>query len=253
MVFSSTSSGRAASRARLAAQIETREKGPAMKDDYWMSGDRSENEVMLENKGNINTLQRYRYVQYHQHSYYPDVAPKLLNTEEDLREVVQEELAIRERELFSDKNSKERFHHLKVRYWSLSQEWWRWRSAIQHGPGSRAFELWRSHPRWDAALVLVAVVRIDQSTTPAALGLGTARGFKVFNPEKTKLKELYKVNTEKGTDFFSRFFVRLSMFGMAGGSWKDPFELIEDAPPSYEGIMKDKKNPDGRAGGSSKA
>lgn len=80
-----------------------------------------------------------------------------------------------------------------------------------------------------------------------------ARGFKVFNPEKAKLKELYKVNTEKGTDFFSRWFVRLSMFGVVGDSWKDPFELIEDAPPSYEGIMKDKKNPDGRAGGSSKA
>ncbi|KAJ5326368.1 uncharacterized protein N7506_009470 [Penicillium brevicompactum] len=75
----------------------------------------------------------------------------------------------------------------------------------------------------DAALGLVAVVQIAVLTTPAALGT-----------EKKRLKELYKVNIEKGSDFLSRFIVRLSMFGVMGDSWEDPFAMIVDAPPSYE-------------------
>ncbi|KAK9860026.1 hypothetical protein MYU51_010225 [Penicillium brevicompactum] len=61
-----------------------------------------------------------------------------------------------------------------------------------------------------------------------------ARGFGISSTEKKRLKELYKVNIEKGSDFLSRFIVRLSMFGVMGDSWEDPFAMIVDAPPSYE-------------------
>ena len=256
MLFSSKS-GKAASQARLAAQTGTTEKRPATNEN-WINGDRSNTEIALEKKGDINALQRHRYVEYHGKTHYPDVSPHLLNTEEELREVVQEELAIREKEFSSDKSLKERLHYLSHRYWSLSQEWWRWRSGIHHGVGQRGFELWRSHPRWYMHRDLVKYCAGRQGCCARAcgccanrsiddtrsLGVGhctlecaccdRARGFEISTTEKKRLKELYKVNTEEGSDFLSRFIVRLSMFGVTGDSWEDPFAMIVDAPPSYE-------------------
>jgi hypothetical protein len=71
-----------------------------------------------------------------------------------------------------------------------------------------------------------------------------ARGFRVSNEEKKRLKELYKIKRQKeGADFRSNSITRLSIWGLFGNSWKDPFDMIDDAPPSYEEIPKNNKSP----------
>ncbi|CAG8185086.1 unnamed protein product [Penicillium salamii] len=260
MLFSSSKRGPAASQARLAAQIGTREALPLV-GEHWIGGDTTDTDIFLGSKGNINSLQRYRYRDYFDNlrEIYLDVCPNLLNTEEKLREVVQEEIANREKGCLST-GSSNRLQFLNARYWSLSQEWWRWRSALHPGTQLWGFELWRSHPRWymHRDLVNYCVGRqgccargcgccvnrkIDDSRI---LGIGhctlecacceRARGFKVSDEEKQRLKELYKISLEDREDFRSRAIVRTSIWGITGGSWKDPFEVIDDAPPSYEEV-----------------
>lgn len=262
MLLSSSKRGPAASKARLAAQIRTREKPPS-DGAHWMGGDMTDTDILLEKKGDIHALQRHRYQDYFDNlsKVYVDGCPNLLNTEEKLREVVQEEIANQEKGCPSTGGSN-RLQFLNARYWSLSQEWWRWRSALHPGPQLWGFELWRSHPRWymHRDLVNDCVGRqgccargcgccvnrkIDDSRI---LGVGhctlgcacceRARGFKVPEEEKQRLKELYKISLDKGEDFRSRAIVRVSIWGITGSSWRDPFDMIEDAPPSYEEVSK---------------
>ncbi|CAG8403968.1 unnamed protein product [Penicillium salamii] len=249
MSFSSSKRGPAASQARLAAQIGTREALPLV-GEHWIGGDTTDTDIFLGSKGNINSLQRYRYRDYFDNlrEIYLDVCPNLLNTEEMLREVVQEEITNREKGCLST-GSSNRLQFLNARYWSLSQEWWRWRSALHPGTQLWGFELWRSHPRWYMHRDLVNdCVGRQGLTTRGILGIGhctlecacceRARGFKVSDEEKQRLKELYKISLEDREEFRSRAIVRTSIWGITGGSWKDPFEVIDDAPPSYEEVRK---------------
>ncbi|KAJ5138724.1 uncharacterized protein N7515_003572 [Penicillium bovifimosum] len=272
--MSSQSKGHSsASQARLAAQIKSSEETPQELSGDTLWGDKFGPEIQHEKDGNINALQRHRYItfrNYHASSQLRDVSGNLLNTEEELREVVQEEIAIREGDHTSSENSKDRLLSLNAKYWTLSQEWWRWRSGLAHGFQSRGFELWRSHPKWYMHRDLIeecagrqgccaracgcCVNRdIDDSRT---LGAGhctlecgcceRARGFKVSNEEKKRLEELYKIDKQaedKGSDFHSLRISRLSIWGLVGDSRKDPFDMI-DAKPSYEEMPKNNKRLD---------
>ncbi|KAJ5847839.1 hypothetical protein N7455_011796 [Penicillium solitum] len=109
-------------------------------------GDKTSEEVDLEQSGDINALQRYRFV-LHWNNYRtrpPSFSRKLLFVEEDLREVVQEEISI-----------KEGLDALNVKYWLLEQIWWHHRSCLEDGFQLRVFQLWRSHPKWYMHRVLV--------------------------------------------------------------------------------------------------
>jgi hypothetical protein len=63
-----------------------------------LRGDKSSVEARLEQSGEINTLQRFRLVEHwHEDKAGPaNISHKLVFVEEDLREVVQEEISIKE-------------------------------------------------------------------------------------------------------------------------------------------------------------
>jgi hypothetical protein len=56
-----------------------------------IGGEKTETEIKLEKDGDINALQRYPHVTWRNNAVRPEASYELLDTEEDLREVVQEE------------------------------------------------------------------------------------------------------------------------------------------------------------------
>ena len=210
-------------------------------------GDKTSEEVDLEQSGDINALQRYRFV-LHWNNYRtrpPSFSRKLLFVEEDLREVVQEEISI-----------KEGLDALNVKYWLLEQIWWHHRSCLEDGFQLRVFQLWRSHPKWYMHRVLVEDCAGRQGCcarecgcclnrkTTRTLGVGhftvecgccrRARGFNFFEEDKRLLKERCR---EEITNITRHRLTRVAIWGLVGGSYDSPFDLI-DAPPSYD--AKDK-------------
>lgn len=102
-----------------------------------MIGDKTSNEVNLEQSGDINTLQRYRLGQYWSvnkrfNTKSPFISHKLLFIEEDLREIVQEELSIKEGATLN-KDAKDRLDALNAKYWFLEQQWWCYHSCLLDG------------------------------------------------------------------------------------------------------------------------
>ncbi|CAG8075656.1 unnamed protein product [Penicillium salamii] len=246
---------------------------------YCMTGDyEDDRDLELLKKGDLNQLQRYRLQDHLRRNSVQfqkgpsdhrirDVSPLLLGTEEDLREVVQEEIAIRQKDAGSPTSeSSIRLDSLQEKYWQLSQQWWRWRFSLEPGSQERAFELWRSHPRWYMHRDLIKECtsrqgccsrdcgccvnrKVDESRH---LGVGhctlecacceRARGFKIFSKTKERVKKMYQIeySAEKSAilDYRSLKIIRLSMFGITGGNWKNPFDMIEDVPPGYDQISK---------------
>ncbi|CAG8240000.1 unnamed protein product [Penicillium nalgiovense] len=109
--------------------------------DMAIGGEKSETEIKLERNGNINALQRYRYLTWRKNAIHPEVSYELLDTEESLREVVQEEISIKEGTATSGVNAQERLRILNTKYWLLSQRWWYCRSDLEDLQ-LRAFKLW---------------------------------------------------------------------------------------------------------------
>ncbi|KAJ5146443.1 uncharacterized protein N7515_001007 [Penicillium bovifimosum] len=107
-------------------------------------GEPSLRETELEKNGDINALQRYRRDRYiyeldlHGGS---DCLEDFLETERQLRETIQRMTRLGEQ-------NKQEFEDLQNRYRYLERQWGKYRSAFSNGPLSRAFDLWRSHPRW---------------------------------------------------------------------------------------------------------
>ena len=118
-----------------------------------MIEDKDYREAHPEKSKDINKLQRYRLAEYcakirRNNNLSPFDQHKLFFVEEDLREVVQEEISIKEEHNILKKNAEERLYALNVKYWLLMQEWVDCRSCFRIGWLQRAFELWRSHPKW---------------------------------------------------------------------------------------------------------
>ncbi|CAG7933918.1 unnamed protein product [Penicillium olsonii] len=223
--------------------------------DMLIGGEKTEVEIKLERDGDINALQRYRYLNWRENATHLDVSNELLDTEENLREVVQEELAIKEGDAPPGTNTQERLGILNTKYWLLSQRWWYCRSGLGDCQ-SRAFNLWRSHPRWylHSSLVEECAGRQgccargcgccqNRKLLPSrSLGAGhcslecaccrKARGFEVSVVNKKLLKEQIKKNLENRGNRITRYRL-VSIWGLVNNSQKSPFDMI-DAPPSYE-------------------
>ncbi|CRL23796.1 unnamed protein product [Penicillium camemberti] len=227
-------------------------------------GDKTSEEVNLERSGDINALQRYRLGQYLDQVERNDTEPpfasyQILFIEEDLREVVQEEISIKKRATLK-KDDKDRLDTLNARYWFLEQKWWSYHSYLADGHQLRAFELWRSHPKWYMHRVLVEDCasrrgccargcgcclnrRIDPTR---GLGVGhctfecaccrRARGFGVSRRDKKTLKE---EDREEISKLARHRITRVALWGLVGDSFENPFDMI-DAPPSYGQIAKDR-------------
>ena len=214
-----------------------------------LKGDKCSGEIRLEESGEINILQRYRLLaHWEQHEGRPpNILHKLLFVEEDLREVVQEEIYIKEGP-DSLKVSQKRLDALNTQYWILAQKWWHCRSLLQDGYQLRAFELWRSHPRWYMHRVLVedcagrqgccargcgccSKRKIDPTRK---LGVGhctfgcgccrTFRGFDISEGDRKSLKEEFR--KEVG-DLVRHRITRVAIWGLVGESFDSPFDMIE--------------------------
>ncbi|CAG8374317.1 unnamed protein product [Penicillium salamii] len=61
-----------------------------------------------------------------------------------------------------------------------------------------------------------------------------ARGFKISSKEKERVKEMYKIRNLAKADYRSLKIIQISIFGIIGGNWKNPFDMIEDGPPGYD-------------------
>ncbi|CDM38077.1 unnamed protein product [Penicillium roqueforti FM164] len=191
-----------------------------------MRGDKDSWEVGLERSGEINILQRYRLSEYwtlirRDNTGPPFISHKLLFVEEDLREIFQEEISIKEGADLN-KDAKERLDALNARYWLLEQKCWHYHSCLADGYQLRAFELWRSHPKWYMHRVLVEDCAsrhgcargcgccLSRNIDPTRrLGVGhctfecgcyrRARGFDVSEEDKKLLKEQCREEISKLT------------------------------------------------------
>ena len=224
-----------------------------------IGGEKTEMEIKLERDEDINALQRYRYLTWCKNAIHPEVSYELLDTEESLREVVQEEISIKEGTATPGVNAQERLRILNTKYWLLSQRWWYCRSDLEDIQ-LRAFKLWRSHPQWymHRALVEECAGRqgccargcgccLNRKLLPSrSLGIGhctlecaccrRARGFEVSPTDKKLLKEQFK-NTVQERGYRITRYRQVSIWGLVGESLEDPFDMI-DAPPSYDQIEK---------------
>ncbi|KOS38799.1 hypothetical protein ACN38_g10366 [Penicillium nordicum] len=232
--------------------------------DTRIFGDKTPDEVKLERSGKINNLQRYRLTQVWgqirgDNIKSPFDSATILFIEEDLREVVQEEISIKEGTTLN-KDAKERLDALNAKYWFLEQKWWCYHSYLTDGNMLRAFELWRSHPKWYMHRLLVEDCArrhgccargcgccLNRTTDPTRrLGVGhctfecgccrRARGFDVSKEDKRDLKEQHRKEIIK---LVRHRLTRVALWGLVGDSFENPFDMI-DAPPSYGQIVKDR-------------
>lgn len=204
--------------------------------------------------GDVYALQRHRYDQYYHWYYsYLDESPQLLDVEQELREVVQEEIAIKQGTDSSSEKAKEKLRVLNVRYHVLKQRWLFYQTSLHKGYLARAFDLWRSHPRWYMHKVLVEDCasregccarscgcclnrNIDQ-TRKLGVGHCTLRcgccqrargGLAIPEEDQSLLRKEFscKMRTNR-----SRWHNQVSIWGLVNNSTRNPFDMIQ-APPS---------------------
>ncbi|CAG8242278.1 unnamed protein product [Penicillium olsonii] len=236
-----------------------------------IDGDKDEAEIAHERNGKFNALQRYRYKSYWSNPKDAHVSAQLLDTEEDLRELVQEELSIKDGP--ATRETDKRLHVLNTEYWHLSQQWWRLRSDL--APLQlRSFIQWRAQPIWYMHRELVEDCAgrqgccargcgccLDRKLGPSrSLGVGhctvecaccrEARGFELSAQEKWRLKKQFKMDLPKETGRISKMEC-VSIWGLCSNEWGNPCELI-DAPPRYIHVEKDKRGPEEEMNDSSK-
>lgn len=141
---------------------------------------------------------------------------------------------------------------------------------MEYGIQSRGFDLWRSHPRWYMHRELIKHCAgrqgccargcgccVDRKIDPSRrLGVGhctlecgccrRARGFEVSEEDKKSLKEEFKNNKDSKRSYRLIRMRPVSIWGLTGDNWENPFDMI-DAPPSYDQIeAKEKKSLVGR-------
>lgn len=134
-----------------------------------LPGDRTPEEDLLEEKGDIQLLQRYRWNLHHN-------GKSTWNTDRvDLAGLLKVELALRENDqrhvALTGKLDARRRYEINVKlkfaeeitavqsieseikklirdYWDLERRWWQIRSSFPRTPLSRGVDLWRSNPMW---------------------------------------------------------------------------------------------------------
>ncbi|CAI7590556.1 unnamed protein product [Penicillium viridicatum] len=151
-------------------------------------------EHKLKQGEDINALQRCRYERY---VYEQDLDGKedrladFLDVETGLREIAQREISLREQYEQDPTNLEEEFKATEKEYKRLEHEWWMMRDSFD-GPLERAFQFWRSNPRWRAAGHCTAECDCCEK----------ARGFELSEDDKKYFSIRYAVSEdgEKGLD-----------------------------------------------------
>lgn len=205
-------------------------------------------EMTLEQSGDFNTLQRFRYRVYlDQRQTRLILIDYFLATELDLRHYTQQELVARERDDGSEE-SKVSLDHINKTIWRLNREWWSYRCKIGEGVTSRVLDLWRSHPTWYMHEVLVedcirkqgccsrgcgcCLNRHLDSTRRLAAGhcaltcgcCQKARGFSLTQEEENEIYDQLDFQQERDA---SNRFQLASIWGLRLDSGQSPFDLIK--------------------------
>ncbi|CAG8237562.1 unnamed protein product [Penicillium salamii] len=210
-------------------------------------------EARLVQKGDFNALQRWRYNACFKSSSFPDPSYELLDTEEYLREIVQEEMAIKNSPATAE--TEKRLQHLGAEYWRYSQTWWCCRSNMVYMQ-LRAFLLWRSQTEWYMHPHLVEMCaglqgccargcgcctnrKIDPSRT---LGVGhctvecvccqRTRGFELTSDDKKKFKGMFKMDYPFDSCRLIKMML-VSVWGICADDSVGTCDIIA-APPSYK-------------------
>lgn len=208
--------------------------------------------------GDVRALQLFRYNSHNSHQSanfeqkHVHCDSELLELEQQLRELVQEEICVREESDILTIATQERLRIMNERYWLLKQKWSYTRSSVRFGYLGRGFDLWRSHRRWYMHRYLVEDCAARGGCCARAcnccldrkipdtrqLGVGHCtlecgccrrdRGFEISDSDKEHLKTNFFLNRESS---HWRLFRQASIWGL-DDSGKNPFDLI-DAPPSY--------------------
>lgn len=127
-----------------------------------MLNNKSGKDSLLKRCGLVDALQRYRRYRWRKAggNTASDPILLLLSAEEELRRNVQKELYIKEKienlrnrgalekEDLAERLYRSELDSIAKDYWWLERKWWRYRSDFRTGPLTKAFELWRSNPRW---------------------------------------------------------------------------------------------------------
>lgn len=227
-------------------------------------------EARLERFGYFNAVQRYRYKAYSRRPWPRDKPPfsYFLTKERELREIAQREISLKagivtpllgneiEQGQPRSKDLQKELDILNRRYWFLEQRWWKLRSEFPRGPLIRAFELWRSHPRWYMHRSLVedcarrggccgrgcgCCVDRELSAT-RTLGVGhctvecgcccESRGFELSLKEKEEQNQLFTLFVDKDGDSnpYAELIIMVSIWGLLDSSAESPFDVIVDVP-----------------------
>lgn len=223
-----------------------------------IDGEKSPEEIALEEAGNLNALQRYRH-KIHKRTTYEHHPPitELLETEEDFRHHFQLELSLRERNDQSEEVQEDPKAQRKL-LWMLSREWWMLKNEFG-GVVKRACDLWRSHPRWYTHQVLVedcvgkqgccsrdCGCCVNRPIDPTRrIGVGNcilaceccreARGFDLSKEEHERIQGYYDYrNTRNAYDR-----IELAAFwGLCVDSCESPFDMIDESPVFPVGSRK---------------
>ncbi|CAI7650102.1 unnamed protein product [Penicillium glandicola] len=230
--------------------------------------EKTQDEIKIQETGDIDALQRYRWKVVNKGPSYVDRAIELLRIEQDLRNTAQEEKCLEKKTetvgswpLYRNDVQAE-LQVLNKRYWVLERQWWKVRNSFVEGPLIRAFDLWRSHPLWYMHRVLFEdCVRrggccsrrcgccVDRNTDERRqLGAGhctiecgcchQARGFELTKREKKKfLSDFHIVND--GGSLYRQKINRVSIWGLSIDSHDSPFDLIVTPPGCESDVSKE--------------
>jgi hypothetical protein len=118
--------------------------------EFPIGGERTEDEIALEKRGNLNTLHRYRYRVYRNTtSSSSALVQNILSTEEELRYIIQNGV------YFKEGDTQETINYVHRQVYMFTMEYWRYRRELT-GVLGRASDRWRSNPSWYMHRVLVA-------------------------------------------------------------------------------------------------
>ncbi|KAJ5775140.1 uncharacterized protein N7511_000151 [Penicillium nucicola] len=218
-------------------------------------------EVELEQRGDINALQRLRQQKfYHNNSRLQRSIQKLLLTEFALRRNAQKAVSLydavdRQATNFPQQELqefclKEELAELRKESWFLGRQWWHHRHEFHQGPLSRAFRLWRSHPQWYMHRTLRDHCSlqggycgrdcgccIHRHTASQTLGVGhctdecgccrTARGFEFTSDERTRITKCVEDSIRDGHNSYLQELIQVSIWGLLDNNDENPFDQIE--------------------------
>ncbi|KAJ5899897.1 hypothetical protein N7495_004641 [Penicillium taxi] len=210
-------------------------------------------EISLKRKRDTNALQRYRMKPFLESGKDErwSIIEKLLITECRLRYNAQKAQHLRENiDAEQSEKLQAEINETRIMFWSLQDKWCLYRSKLR-GPVSRAFDLWRSNPRWYMHQTLIKDCKerqgccsrecgccSERQTGPThEPGIGhcstgcrcctKARGFEHSDISAKTCTKIYQNWTEKVTG--DHEYMLASISGLCYDSRKDIFDMIQES------------------------